>query len=239
MALVAKALLVTTLVAVAVFWWLSIPVRYRYRLHVEVQTPSGVRQGDAVHEISVRREPIKLADGYTATVKLRGEAVAIDVGDGKLLFVLTRPENGEETIIPAVQSALDPDYRRGGAANFATASKLAKVSATQPVRLAETNSFEGGTRPFLPLFVTFADANDRSTIRKVDPRRLDAEFGPGVELKDITVAVTRSPVTERITDELPWLKSQPLTMDPRWRGSAHPTFAQMTSFREFRRGFDG
>ena len=57
-----------------------------------------------------------------------------------------------------------------------------------------------------PMLVTFADINDPTTVRRVDPDNLAASFGPGVSLKRITFGITGEDVTDgRIRELLPWI----------------------------------
>ena len=128
--------------------------RYRYRMTVEIETPSGVKIGSAVHEIAASENVIKLVDGDTAWVSFRGEAFPVDLGAGKALFVLvTSSDPGEESLIPAVNSALDPDYRRGGLGNLATVKKMAEIGTKQSAILAPVRKVMGQARPFYPLLV--------------------------------------------------------------------------------------
>ncbi|MCA9468988.1 MAG: hypothetical protein KC643_26590, partial [Nitrospira sp.] len=46
------------------------------------------------------------------------------------------------------------------------------------------------------------DLTDPKTVQKVDPENLAATFGPGVELKRITLEITDEPVTEGKVESL-------------------------------------
>ena len=55
--------------------------------------------------------------------------------------------------------------------------------------------------------VTFSDISNPKTVARVDPDDLAAQFGPGVRLKAVTLAVTEEPVTEGAVDAVPgWLE---------------------------------
>jgi hypothetical protein len=216
------------------FWWKLRPVSYRYLLTVTVDTPRGARIGSGVQEIGGRAVLIKLPDGEAAKVDLRGEAVPLEISEGKYLFALLTSE-GEESIIPAVQSAFDPEYRRGGDGNIATIQKVAGARDITTHPLARTNSFEQGERPFLPRLVTFKDIQNPRSIVEVEPDGLAAEFGAGTVLKSVTVAKTTAPLTHTIIRLLPWLGSKPSTLDAGWTGSVNPTLPQRTSYRDFKR----
>ena len=65
---------------------------YRYRLTVEVDTPDGVKTGSSVIEVDT-----EVAGGYSiptpgrVTNRVRGEAVTVDLGEGRVLFALLLP----------------------------------------------------------------------------------------------------------------------------------------------------
>jgi hypothetical protein len=58
----------------------------------------------------------------------------------------------------------------------------------------------------LPDLVTFDDVNDPRTVKLVDPRNLEASFGPGVRLTRATIAIVDNdtPLTRGIEKKLPW-----------------------------------
>lgn len=179
---------------------------YRYRMIVEVEAPDGIRTGSAVHEISASENAIKLPDSAWAWVSFRGEAFPVDLGGGKALFVLvTSSDPAEESLIPAVQSALDPDYQRGGPGNLATAKKMAGSWSKQTGVLAPTHTVMRVDRPFYPLLVRFRDERDPTTVEEVKPDDLAGVFGAGYRLRKITVETTSDDVTEAIIKRLPWL----------------------------------
>lgn len=63
-----------------------------------------------------------------------------------------------------------------------------------------------------PLMVAFDDVADPRTVRRVDPDNLAATFGPGVELRAVTLEVTGDLVAEvRVESLLGWLGPYPET----------------------------
>ena len=220
--------------AAAAFWWKFRPVSYRYTLSVTVETPDGIRAGSAVQEISGRDVLLKLADGQAAIVKLRGEAVPVRLPGDRYLFALLSSE-GEESIIPAVQSTFDPEYKRGGQGNIAAIRKIARSPDGVVHQLQRVNAFERGKRPFLPRIVTFRDMRDPGSIVEVAPGDLARQFGPGTALRSVTVTKTSAPLTQTLFDVLPWLRSKPATLEAGWKGGTNPTLAQKMSYRDFKR----
>ena len=67
---------------------------YRYLLTVAVETPDGPKTGSSVIEVetSVAGE-YSLPTPGRVSHKVRGEAVAVDLGDGQVLFALLRSPN--------------------------------------------------------------------------------------------------------------------------------------------------
>ena len=59
---------------------------YRYRLTVEVDTPQGLRTGSSVIEVGFLKIPDWLPNGGGVSIKYRGEAVAVDLPDGQIVF---------------------------------------------------------------------------------------------------------------------------------------------------------
>lgn len=227
--------------------------RYRYKMTAEVDTPSGVRKGSAVHEIEAGDTFLKLADGDKGYVGFRGEAFPVDLGSGKTLFVLVSSSNpGEESLVPAVQSAFDSDYHRGAEGNIATARKLSKVKAgTLKVALRPTNSFERtgrglterGSAPLYPLMVRFTDEHDPRTVEEVKPDALEASFGAGYRLKQIVVEITDEPVSDRIVQRLSWLinpdgssNNKTLSGMPT-KNRNHPTLSESLTRYNFKREY--
>ncbi len=182
------------------------PERYRYRLTVEVETPQGLATGSAVHEIKASDILIKLVDGDQGYVGFRGEAVAVDLPNGQTLFALVSSANpGEESLIPAVQSAFDPAYERGAAGNLASARKMADAPDGTTAELRPTTRFEQQDRPFYPLLVRFRDIADPRSIEQVNPDAFAAVFGRGYALRRITVTITDDGVTRTLEKRLRWM----------------------------------
>ena len=66
---------------------------FRYRMTVEVDTPQGLRTASSVIEVEVSDPgPNSLPEAGINT-KVRGEAVAVDLPGGKVLFALLRSDD--------------------------------------------------------------------------------------------------------------------------------------------------
>ena len=197
----AMAFLAVTTIAIAVvlvwsrFSWAS----YRYVLTVEVETPDGLRTGSAVHEMRAKKELLSLRDGATASIEFRGEALRVDLGDGKAVFVLVQPaERTEETLVPIVNAALDPAYTRGGIGNLESIRRISRGRASSEASLSTANS--------QLRFVRFLDEKKPETVEAVSPDAFETAFGKGYDLRAIRIETTDRPVTDEIRTQLPWLE---------------------------------
>ncbi len=188
---------------------------FRYRITVEVETPQGLRTGSAVQEIEAHRNTWFVNSAVRGR-SLRGEAVAVDLPGGRTLFALLIPEEGRfrpEGLMDIVLRALDPTYGVGTNTDYvSTVTAISDGRGTrQPVVIdpSMSNPFATPGSPDqraqisnYPLLVTFRNPRDPSSVLRVEPGELAAQFGDGVRLRRITVQVTDNSVTERIDGRL-------------------------------------
>ena len=176
---------------------LSSSYNYRYRITIEVETPQGLRTGSAVQETLVGKSNIDLGDlSGKRGMRTRGEAVAVDLPGGKVLFALLPDPN-------QTQAVLDPDWKNDWVESAKRISggdtprgALAMAPSQQTVHFAEPTGY--------PKLVYFRNIADPTSVEEVDPGNLAASFGPGVRLKRITVQVTNDDVTTGIEKRLGW-----------------------------------
>ena len=176
---------------------------YRYRLTVEVKTPEGLRTGSSVIEVeqSMGRSA---GSGFGKIIvrRVRGEAVAVDLPGGQTLFALLRSDIDVDWSARLMQM-LAPEI--AGEAfedvfdNVLMIESEVEVPRTWPanVVLPERSAY--------PIFVTFGDVDDPTSVELVDPDDLAATFGEGYALERITVQLTDEPVTTGIKERLGWL----------------------------------
>jgi len=178
--------------------WVYPTHKLRYRLIVEVMTPDGLKTGSSVIE-SKREEHIVFIPGVLpVSWRVTGEAVFVDLGDGKNLIVtLTNSSSGRKDSVSAagLPYSPGPDLKVLGYPARWRAVKRLKTRNIAPERL--------------PTTVTFTDINDPKTVKRVDPLNLAATFGEGYALKRATVEVTRDAVSEGIAGKLGWLGPYP------------------------------
>jgi hypothetical protein len=200
------------------------PSRYNYRLTVEVDTPDGPRSGHSVHMLGSGRSIAILPGEARSASGIKGEAVAVELPNGQVLYALMRGEAATE-LQAVVHSAFDPEWRR---TRFDESVK--RVAAEFPVgEERELGGQNPGGMPGesgLPMLVTFRHTGDPKSVEHVDPADLAASFGPGYALRRITVQITTEPVTAGIKKRLAWLKDPGLTLDPGAGPTVQPTFAQ-------------
>lgn len=176
---------------------------YRYRLTVEVEIPEGLAAGSSVIEVEQRLvRPGSDPSGIGVERRVRGEAVTVDLPDGRVLFALLRSESANDWasyILPWIA----PDVR----GESFTEQLDDPLSLKGEIELPKTLPAKSilSERPGYPMLVTFGDINDPTSIERVDPDDLAASFGEGVTLKRITVQITDDPVTAGIEDRLEWL----------------------------------
>ncbi len=198
---------------------------YRYKITVEVVTPQGLKSDYAVHETLVSNSNIDLGElSGKRGMRTRGEAVAVDLPGGQVLFALVPRDT-------LVQSVLDPEWKNDW---VVSAQKISGGETPQgPIAMKPTTPkerYKSGQKivedvPSYPMLVRFRDINDPKTVEEVDPADLAASFGAGFTLKRITVEVTDEDVTVEIAKRLGWLatfRGSFVSNPPRYLSEATP-----------------
>lgn len=170
----------------------------RYKMVVEIETPQGVVSGAAVRELRFDRGSSWFPFGESrGRIKLRGEAVAVDLPDGRVLFALLKGADGDVDYagqgIATTFRVMDRDVGpKGGPHELWPNVPVIRKPITDP----------------LPMLVTFGDMQDPKSVTRVDPDNLAESFGPGVRLKRIVIERTGDDVTTGIERLLGWLPEQ-------------------------------
>ena len=179
---------------------------YRYRLTVEVDTPDGLKTGSSVIEVeqSMGRTAMS-GGGKRINRRARGEAVAVDLPGGRMLFALLRSDSNTgwasqfmQTLAPKIEG--EPWEERFD--NML----LLEGEIVLPRTFPKTGPID--ERSAYPMLVTFADLDDPTSVARVDPDDLAATFGEGYELRRITVQLTDDPVTGGIEERLAWFQRE-------------------------------
>lgn len=177
------------LIALLTGWWrYEFPsATWRYKMTVTVETPEGLKTGYAVREVVFTDGPKLLPDVAGANWGVRGEAVAVDLGQGKYLFALMDIDGSYRIVYDAFphQSENVHEYIHY------------YKSLTGQKKVLEHNQY--------PTLVTFTDIKDPKSVVAVAVDNLAGPFGAGVTLKDITLEMTEEEVTWGIETYLGWL----------------------------------
>lgn len=170
--------------------------RWHQKLTVVVETPEGLRSGSSVSEARVHRNPTwwGMGDARGAgSTSFRGEAVAVDLGNGQYVFVLLR-RYGFETAWKAFVP--EPKLPRNREQSHQMYDRLESLHETRTLPI-----------DLYPFFSTFGDIRDPASFKRVNPIDLSSTFGSGFRLRSVTLTMTDEPVTEnRIELILPWLE---------------------------------
>lgn len=161
-----------------------------------VETLAGEVSGSSVSAVSWRKQWFRW-DGMGWSYDLTGEAVVVEVAQGRYLFALLKGAGTTEYMGSiAAASISGREGRMIDAAPFAEVQgKRGRAAGVIAVPEAQ-----------YPMLVTFGDIADQASVRLVDPDDLAATFGPEVRLKAVTLEVMDEAVTEGTVDGvLGWL----------------------------------
>lgn len=175
----------------------------KYRLSIEAMTPQGPVQGSGVIQVSFGSFFSLGGRGGISTVT--GEAIPVDLGEGKILFVtLTNNASGRPARPRTLTGAQDSIWLPVSVFNFKWryGQELELARQVQAARRQGQRSF---SLHALPTLVTFSNIHDPLSVVVVRPERLSATFGAGYELTNAMIELTDDPLTEQIMTVLPWL----------------------------------
>src|SRR3979490_1881460 len=144
---------------------------HKYRLTVGVETPEGVKSASGVMAVHPDRSYSR--GGRTRT---KGDAVWVDLGDGKnLLVLLAHVDNKSIDLDDMNYVALRASQAAGRNVSF---KEMSRMTGAVPV-----------TGALIPVLVTFTDPNDPGTARAVRPDDLETGLGRGFHLHGISAEV--------------------------------------------------
>ena len=168
--------------------------RLRYRMTVSVNTPTGIRSGSAVREITHYRPPnIPMLGESRQQWRVLGEAVSIEVRTGQYLYALLTGGDGVPDFSSRVIDSIFRQVDRSG-----NLSKI-EVWPSHPVTRRPNI-----TTPF-PMLATFRNMSDPETAEIVIPTEIESVYGKGFSLRSIYISRTRDPLTDKIDTQLKWL----------------------------------
>jgi hypothetical protein len=199
--------------------WGFIPSRepvctFRYKLSIEVMTPDGLKTGSSVVEVNYQRGR-DFGGGSSEVMWANGEAVYIDLGKGKNLFItLTKRLSGRDNY--DVRSSI---IEKGGASSvFGIFLKAYEIpwALGKERELCSTISAKAKLEPKslspldLPTLVTFENIDDVKSAQIIQPDELASFFGAGYGTIKSSVALTNDPVSNSLSGLLPWLGDKDL-----------------------------
>ena len=172
---------------------------HKYRLTVEVETPQGRKSASGVMAVHPDRSYSR--GGHTKTV---GDAVYVDLGDGKNLVALLAHIDKNLELDGTNYVALRAYMAGGKRVPF---SEMSRQTGIVPV-----------TGALIPVLATFADPANPGTARNVPPDESETALGKGYRLHSVTAEAVPNgfwpldfggalgePVTRGIQAKLPWL----------------------------------
>ena len=177
-------------------------VTFRQKITVSMATPNGVVSGSTVVKVTAWRTPMIVGAGGRYN-SVEGEAVALQLGDGKWLFMLM---DGYEYIFARAYQ------KQEGVGLFSVVRDIRKMRQQKsPLRVPKNG---------LPTFVTFGDLTDPDSLFVVDPADLQTVFGEGYNLVEVTVNYSRDQISHENLLQVwpclahaapcrPWARSNP------------------------------
>jgi hypothetical protein len=179
-----------------------------YKLLVDVDDNGTLRHGEGVIKVVFQSMGWFLIDNTPQwAVWPDGEAFPVDLGPRGILFVLLSEDRGRRTSCDAGRGAMDCYF------NFFVndlpngAGSIAKMGV-----LGASHAALDFAPDRLPMLARFRDINDPRTAEIVDPKHLDASFGPGVKIVKARAEITHAPVTKGIEKILPWVGTPKRTL---------------------------
>jgi hypothetical protein len=212
-------------VAIAYFAWPFSNKYYihRYRLTLTLDVNGSMHSGSSVVEVTWIQQPQNLPIPVPRFApNVRGEATVVDLGDGRVVVALLGQATGQYLPTP-------PEWL------VMRAFGLADIDASIPLiaRLAGVRPLEGKD---IPALVIFADRAKPESAFAVTPSGPQRELTSGVRLLAATIEITSNPVTNQISEQLPWLLAPGRLAVVAWRSwnagnFAGPAIGPETLFR--------
>ena len=189
---------------------------FRYRLTLLADVNGETVTGSGVFQETIDK---------SGPTQLTGEAVTLDLGQNRLLFLIFPGVNAEQAIVN--MPLRDFPLREGSPLERARQLVHDRPHADVPFNK-------------LPVLVHFRDIADRTSIEVVNPANLARTFGNGVTLYKATIEITDDPVTTGLEAKLPWLadlKKSRRSLDGSPIGSAKTLTSSLGAISFEREGF--
>lgn len=213
--------------AFAWFQWNYPTCTFRYRLTAEVLTPEGIKTGSSVIEVSYGSTHPLPNPGRWRADTVTGEAVYVDLGHGKNLFILLGSDKWERKPsrtpgrvggIDGIEGGNDQNIERQlgeGSLNVLwlpievyklgrlpgqereMARRVDALRSKPPVEVPLLN---------LPLLGSFVDLQKPESFNAVLPNDISKVLGAGFALQSVTMEIVNERSITQIHSVLPWMK---------------------------------
>ena len=179
--------------------------KFRYRVTVEVSTSNGLRAGSSVQEFEHAGRIPWLPGGDSFMTRIRGEAVAVDLGDD-ILFMLMQFDSDRliECAIRYGRSTLpveEAEIRKWPSTRVGLLRSLSKAGARIILDANPPPPYGLDAVPWM----RFRDLNEPASFERVDPRDLSASFGRSVRLERLIISFGNETMTADLNRHLKWL----------------------------------
>lgn len=178
--------------------------KLRYELTIEVETPAGMRRGSSIIEAVIHRTVPFWGDNGIH-FQLRGEAPAVDLPDGRMLFALLHdmtnvwlPERAarDSDAIPAISD----EILRG---TNSVGKFWPQLKSARPDMAVDRTEMGKTTQSYPDLVVI--DPADVQSIQAVDPEASEPVLGPGVRFVGMRIAIVDAPPAVTLDRRAPWV----------------------------------
>lgn len=162
---------------------------YRTKLTLTISTPEGPAIASGVQQIDASKSFINFADTGGNYWTRKGEALVLDLGQGRYVFAPPKnwPNLADEMSAQGIISS-----------NSELAHQTAIQAQVEPISVPIER---------MRWMVTFADASDPGSIIGLDSEDLAATFGRGYALTGVTIQATDDPLTiGQVERVLGWLR---------------------------------
>ncbi|RKE54245.1 hypothetical protein C8J41_1035 [Sphingomonas sp. PP-CC-3G-468] len=192
---------------------------YRYKMTVHVATPGGDRAYSSVRGIhSEYVSSIMSSSGRTIKDTLQGEAVIMDLPDGRTVYaLLSRPDNLDYATyvtgpalgrhIPRAKSGdITLASAKGAFLDEIVSRREAMLALKGPYDLPRTVTHNPSHRTdyqpeqMWPMFVMFSDPANPKTVIELSPE--------AIGVSNISIALTEDEISSSVLSKLPWLPNQ-------------------------------
>jgi len=207
------------------FCWIGYPIyTYRYRIIVDVNVEGKSVSAQRVIEVQIHTQPNLLANP-TIRPTVRGEAVFIDLGNGRnLVALLASGPAGSNVDYPTrvVPATFKVSYGDSDLPKLAALKGRADLPASM-----------------MPTLVSFSDPKDPKSVHLLKPNDLGDALGQGAVLQNISIEMTSAAVSApQIVAHLPWIGNYELeTAFELTLRRAEPTGGSITPGMKLKREF--